>query len=344
MPSIRIVLHLLARRNVDFRVDLRPGSLEHVSNLSVGRDAAGRWLNLHRREFLGWGALGGLSLLGNVTLGATGRQINCLAIFLSGGASHIDLWDPKPQAAVEVRGEFSPIPTAVPGIWISELLPRTALVADRLAIVRSVTHDAGEHGPARSLMCRTGSDSVQAGLPNGDYHAGLASADFGDRTCRVTASGVRHVAAIVHGDADESPGEYGASPFGRSCLAARRLIEAGSRFVAVELGHWDTHGQNAFCLRELLAPQFDRAFAALIDDLSQRGLLASTRVVVTTEFGRTPQINGLAGRDHWPHAFSAVLAGAGIAAGTVIGATDRQGAEVVERPVTPAEIAAACQL
>src|SRR4029077_20821957 len=87
------------------------------------------------------------------------------------------------------------------------------------------------------------------------------------------------------------------------------LIEDGCRFVSIENGHWDTHSRNAWCLKSILAPAFDQAFSALIADLSDRGLLESTLVVVATEFGRSPRINWRAGRDHWPHAFSIVLAG-----------------------------------
>jgi uncharacterized protein (DUF1501 family) len=133
---------------------------------------------------------------------------------------------------------------------------------------------------------------------------------------------------------------YGMTSLGQCCLLGRRLVEAGCRFVSIENGHWDTHRKNTWSLRELLVPSFDQALPALLGDLSQRGLLDSTLVVVTTEFGRTPRINQMAGRDHWPSAFSILMAGAGIQGGRVVGATDKQGAYVSDRPITPEDMAA----
>jgi hypothetical protein len=140
---------------------------------------------------------------------------------------------------------------------------------------------------------------------------------------------------------DESLREqYGMTSLGQCCLLGRRLVEAGCRFVTIENGHWDTHRKNTESLRDLLVPSFNQALPALIRDLAARGLLDSTLVVVSTEFGRTPRINQLAGRDHWPGAFSTVLAGGGLKVGQVIGATDKQGASVTDRPITPPDMAA----
>ena len=133
---------------------------------------------------------------------------------------------------------------------------------------------------------------------------------------------------------------YGMSSIGQCSLLARRLVEAGCRFVSIENGHWDTHRKNTWSLREVLCPPFDQGVSALIEDLSERGMLEKTLVVVTTEFGRTPRINDLAGRDHWPNAFSIVMAGAGVQGGAVLGATDSQAAEVTDRPITPQDLAA----
>jgi uncharacterized protein (DUF1501 family) len=133
---------------------------------------------------------------------------------------------------------------------------------------------------------------------------------------------------------------YGMTSIGQCCLLGRRLVESGCRFVSIENGHWDTHRKNTYSLRELLCPSFDQAIPALLNDLEQRGMLDSTLVVVTTEFGRTPQINQLAGRDHWPNAFSVLLAGAGAKVGQVIGATDKRAAEVSDRPITPQDLTA----
>ena len=134
--------------------------------------------------------------------------------------------------------------------------------------------------------------------------------------------------------------KYGMTSIGQCCLLARRMVESGCRFVGIENGHWDTHRKNTWSLRELLCPAFDQAVPALINDLTDRGLLEKTLLVITTEFGRTPRINDLAGRDHWPNAFSIVMAGAGIQAGQVIGATARTAAEVTDRPITAPDMTA----
>lgn len=126
---------------------------------------------------------------------------------------------------------------------------------------------------------------------------------------------------------------YGDSPFGKGCLLARRLIETGVTFVEVSLGNWDTHQDNFEKSKEQCG-QLDTPFAALIQDLSGRGLLDKTLVVCMGEFGRTPRINPRAGRDHYPRAFSAVLAGGGVKGGQVIGRTDAGGESVEDRPVT----------
>ena len=118
------------------------------------------------------------------------------------------------------------------------------------------------------------------------------------------------------------------------------MVDAGCRFVSIENGHWDTHRENTKSLRDLLVPSLDRGFSALIADLKERGLLDTTLVVLTTEFGRTPRINTMAGRDHWPQAFSIVMAGGGVKPGNVIGATDKIGASVTDRPITPPDMAA----
>jgi hypothetical protein len=144
---------------------------------------------------------------------------------------------------------------------------------------------------------------------------------------------------------------YGEHKFGQSVLLARRLVEAGTRLVQVnwpregvkEVGGsplWDTHKNNAGRVRDVLAPQFDRTFATLIEDLAARGLLDETLVVVMGEFGRSPKINGAGGRDHWGSVFSVVLAGAGIGGGQIIGESDRIGAYPQSRPVRPPDLAA----
>jgi hypothetical protein len=133
---------------------------------------------------------------------------------------------------------------------------------------------------------------------------------------------------------------YGQSPFGQSVLTARRLIEAGARFVTVGLGGWDTHGNNFRTLQTQLLPQLDRALAALVNDLDSHGLLQSTLVYCAGEFGRTPTINGGAGRDHWARAMAVFLAGGGVRGGYAHGSTDRYGSGPDRDPCAPADICA----
>lgn len=129
---------------------------------------------------------------------------------------------------------------------------------------------------------------------------------------------------------------YGRTPMGQGCLLARRLIEAGTRFVTVSTGFnkWDTHQNNFNRLRDQLVPPFDRAFAALLADLAERGMLESTLVIATGEFGRTPKVNANAGRDHWAKLWSCAIAGAGVPGGQVYGSSDATASEVKDRPVT----------
>jgi uncharacterized protein (DUF1501 family) len=130
---------------------------------------------------------------------------------------------------------------------------------------------------------------------------------------------------------------YGETPFGRACLAARRLIEVGVRCVEVTLTGWDTHANNHALHREQLAI-LDPAFAALVRDLRERGLLERTVVLCTGEFGRTPTINPAGGRDHWPNGFSLALAGGGIRGGAVVGATDPDGKKDPASPVSVGDL------
>jgi hypothetical protein len=155
------------------------------------------------------------------------------------------------------------------------------------------------------------------------------------------------------GEGGELRERYGKNTFGQSCLLARRLVERGVRLVTVNMSDgvsdrvtWDCHadgGSLATTLndyRDYLCPMFDKAYTALLDDLAQRGLLDSTLVLATGEFGRTPQLNARGGRDHWPGVWSVLCAGAGVRGGQVVGASDKYGGEPRERPVTPAEVAA----
>lgn len=167
----------------------------------------------------------------------------------------------------------------------------------------------------------------------------------------LVTSGTARAAFDLSKESDRTRERYGRYTWGQSCLLARRLIEAGVRLVhvnwarepgdsAVDNPMWDTHAQNADRLQDLLCPMFDVTFDALMTDLADRGLLSETLVVVVGEFGRTPRINTQGGRDHWGHVFSAAFAGAGIRGGSVIGASDKNGAYPVTDPITGGDFTA----
>jgi hypothetical protein len=322
---------------------------------------------------------------------------------LRGGMSHIDTFDPKSGPTKGPKGALS----TKAGFQLSEFLPATATVADKLCVIRSMTAKVGVHASATYLM-RTGYDprgtikhpmlgawaqnflgashdtlpssvcinhnsdhgngffpatftplpiiDPESGLQYAHPSAGIATIeerlrlvkkvdslfeqrfpdenvkaynDFYDATVRLMKS--RDLRAFDLKDEPKAlQDEYGSSKFGRGCLLARRLVESGVRFVEVSSGGWDMHN-NLEDSMESTGGDFDRAYAALIRDLSSRGLLESTLVVVATEFGRKPEYSG-SGRGHYPTAFSVVLAGAGLKRGFVYGKTDSQGAKVEEHP------------
>jgi hypothetical protein len=407
-----------------------------------------------RRQIL---QIGGLGALGFHLAGlfraaeAAARPVNgpirsCILIFYYGGPSHIDTWDMKPKAPREVRGEFRPIASNVPGIQVCEHMPHSARVVDRLAIVRSLHHPMTNHNaaafaalsgrnPAKGDLELLGNDRndppclgstlsfglpVRPGLPTfvalphvmynvvklpgqvagflGSSHdpfqvasdpnapafqlgelelpgdvplgrldrresllrgvddpfrgseAANAASDFEEY--RAKAVGLirsEPVRRAVRLDAEDprTRDRYGRTTHGQSVLLARRLVESGVRFVTVydhqvngQLANWDAHADVFPRHKNDLIPPADRAFAALIDDLTDRRLLDSTLVIAVGEFGRTPKINGTAGRDHWPYCYSAVLAGGGVRGGQVYGSSDRLGAYPETDGVTPADIAA----
>ena len=392
-----------------------------------------------RRELLKIGSLAGLSMAEILRLQETcafdqkpAKEINCIFIFVLGGMPHQDMWDLKPDAPAEIRGDFEPISTAVPGIQIGDVLPKIAGVTDRMSILRSMTHGDSDYGRGFHIMMTGKKAGVGDfnGNQNNNQHPCLGSIvaklgkpgalppyisvpnflnsggpsflgpsygpfviaadpaqpDFSvrditlpttvtnDRNLRRQAAlreinrferGVQDVATQVKSldtfyekaygmmtskaakeafDIQREPTrlreDYGMTSIGQCSLLARRLVESGCRFVSIENGHWDTHRKNTYSLRELLCPAFDQAIPTLLKDLEQRGMLANTLVVITTEFGRTPRINQLIGRDHWPNAFSICMAGGGLKSGQVIGATDKQAAEVTDRPITPQDMCA----
>ncbi len=242
----------------------------------------------HRRDFFR------LSALGVPALGRA-RARSCILIWQSGGLSHLDSFDPKPEAPREIRGEFRAIPTSVPGIHISEHLPRIARQMHKLTLLRSLCSEETNHERAHAWLAR---------LPAPPVGQAFSLSSARDRSQAVGA------------------------------------VEAGSRLVLLGAPRlaYDTHVDIFPQLRDTLLPQFDRAFSALVEDLEARGLLATTLVVATGEFGRRPRINPGGGRDHHAGCWSAVLAGAGLPGGRVLGATDRYGWEVTEFPVTPADL------
>ena len=162
--------------------------------------------------------------------------------------------------------------------------------------------------------------------------------EFQRRASDILVSQNARTAFAIEHEIDRTRDRYGRNTFGQSALLARRLIERDVRFVTINYGGWDHHGQIWNGLNRKL-PEFDQGFSALIEDLDQRGLLASTLVVAMGEFGRTPMINRDMGRDHWGPAASLVFAGAGARGGLVLGQTDRRGAFVTRRPVAPADVA-----
>jgi hypothetical protein len=162
--------------------------------------------------------------------------------------------------------------------------------------------------------------------------------EFRKRAANMILSPAVQSAFAIGKEPDSVRERFGRNTFGQSCLLARRLIEGGVRFITINYGGWDHHAKIFPNLDKKL-PEFDVGFSALIDDMDDRGLLDETLVVCMGEFGRTPKINKDAGRDHWGPAASLLFAGAGVRRGCVIGATDREGAKVTERPIAPADVA-----
>ncbi len=387
--------------------------------------------------------LGTLDALAAAAPGRAGRAKRVILIFNGGAPSHLDLWDPKPDAPSEIRGLFKTITTNVPGTHISELLPRMAKRMDKLALIRSVHHGHSSHNggmhwstvghPYRidstlitpsptDLPCfgtlvgwlaqRDGySGSVppyvitpfphcdsKVYITPGQYGGCLGSrydpfvldddpnaasfkvrnmaldaamtparfkermgllqnisitapkivstqADeidvFNERAVTMLQSNTAAEAFDLSKEPDAVRERYGRHSWGQSHLLARRLIESGTRFVTTVNGPsitWDTHKDNFNALKNRLVPPMEQAYAALLDDLEERGLLNSTLVIWMGEFGRTPKINAEAGRDHWPGCYSVLLAGGGVRGGQVIGSSDATGAYPKDRPITPADI------
>ncbi len=383
------------------------------------------------------------------------RDISCIFIFLAGGPSHFETFDPKPDAPAEIRGPWKPTSTSVPGTFISEKLPLLASRMDKVAIVRSWQGKTGSHlfgsqhvasgfapvgkqyFPNFGCLVSALQGSRVKGMPphlglpvaarytnppgylgtafsafdlKGDpqkpemelgglnlsrvrfedrlsmlsqlenlsrlqavKNSELDSVDkFTDEAISMLTSGAMQKAVNLDAESVQTRERYGDNIYGRRVLLARRLIEAGARFVTINQavqgglfgkaktnGTWDNHGwlfdsMMSFSSRPAgmpgnkrwhsysgpgNLPQLDMSLSTLLDDLDERGLLDTTLVVAMGEFGRTPKINATSGRDHYPNAGSVLMAGGPVQRGVVIGATDRKGSLPSTRPYRPEDFA-----
>lgn len=425
-----------------------------------------------RRDLLRVGSIGVAAALAPTVAGvrahAAGsgkaRASSVVFLWMGGGVTHIDSFDPKPNAPIEIRGTLEDIATSLPGVRFCETLPNLARIAHELAVVRSFSHGSDDHllsqvytlsgrkvdqrglftepnigsvvshvqGPRNGLPAYIGVPGItRPGPPPHNLFVGgwLGSQHAPYCLCGVPeqpdfAVGEKLSDPPAEADEDWTPGSltlptellerlerrsglrdqldhalgaiekselfvdaeskyrgalrllmtpevrkafaiseepkaardaYGRTKIGGRCLLARRLVEAGARFVMVDYGYdpdygnvWDNHNapvQNHPPIQEMVKRGYhlaglDKAFAALISDLRQRGLLDSTLVVFLTEFGRTPRINSNGGRDHWGAAGSVFFTGGGTRNGQIIGATDKHAAAPTTHPYTPADIAA----
>jgi hypothetical protein len=408
-----------------------------MSKIVTWQDDPAHFRRPSRRAFLHVGFLGGLGLtLGDFfrlqaaapavakTAGKKGPPAeSVIHIFLPGGIAHQELVDPKPLAPVEYRGDMGTVKTKLPGVYFNECMKRTAQIADKITVCRSMTHGEAAHergthnmftgyrpspaltfpsmgsvvshefGPRKNLppyVCipslpttyassgylssafapfSLGSDPANPGfnvqdlkLPGGidekrftrrkdmlaavnDHFAKKEKSDsleamdtFYQRAYSLISSEKAKNAFNINLEKPALRDAYGRNPAGQRLLLARRLVESGVRFVSLTYGGWDLHsGIKGGTLSQL--PAFDQAFAQLVTDLDQRGLLSSTLIMVSSEFGRTPKINATAGRDHWPKVFSVLLAGGGIKKGFVYGSSDATASEPEEDPLTVEDLA-----
>ena len=392
---------------------------------------------MDRRSFIQVGALGGLglSLSDYFQLkqaqadqkfyeSVEGPAKSVIFIYLPGGSAHQETFDPKPLAPIEYRGPMSSIETNVVGTRLNETMVKTAKIADKITIIRSMSHGEAAHergthnmftgyrpspalqypsigsvvahefGPRHNLppyVCIPNQPNEFAGTgylsssfsgfslgadPAGanfqvrdlnlpasvderrfgtrrnmlsavnDYFASKEKSDsldavdsFYDRAYNLISSEKARNAFDINKESPKIRDKYGRNTAGSRMLMARRLVEAGTRFVTLTYGGWDMHNNIEGGIRAQV-PALDQGFAALIEDLDDRGLLDSTLVCIASEFGRTPKINGNAGRDHWPKVFSTVMAGGGIQRGITYGSSDATASEPAENIVTVEDWAA----
>jgi hypothetical protein len=401
---------------------------------------------ISRRSFLqiGGAAMGGLALNEILQMEAQAGTTNnshkaIINIYLPGGPPHIDMWDLKPNAPSEIRGDFKPISTNVPGIEICELFPKIAAMMDKFALIRTLCdsdgghdgyqcmtgHSRGDRGPSEgwpaagswvsrmaqeanpavpahmAMVYETGNrtwgepgkagflgpkhnpfnvvgrkareksdDMVLQGITLERLHDRSKLRDALDRFRRETdnVAGMASFDATMqqalgiltdsklgdaldlskedprivarYGKCDENFQRDGAPRMVENFCIARRLVEAGARYVSLNYSRWDWHGPDGmnFVQAREDFPLLDSALSALVTDLHERGLDKSVSVVVWGEFGRTPKLNGNNSRDHWPRVNAAVLAGGGMRTGQVIGETNRYAEEPIKRPVKFQEV------
>ena len=406
--------------------------------MSIHRNCDG----LLRRDFIQLGLRGalGLGLCDLLRLkaaaaegGTAKKPVNCIMIWLDGGPSHFETFDPKPDAPADIRGVFKTVPTSVPGVHFSEPVTKLAGIFDRYTVVRSICHKDPNHGGGNHYMV-TGAPTpvpvgcgafvtfhpsmgsmvshtrgVQGGLPAymampgntrsggpnflGGEHApfivggspnsdsfrvhdvvlpaGLAEGRmqarrdlrlaldrmkrsndravedpavefdrFYEQGFDLVSSAKAQEAFDIRREDPKVRERYGRNDMGQRFLLARRLVEVGVSWVTVNWGGWDHHGGIEAAYRGDQLKTLDQAATALISDLHERGLLDSTLVLLLGEFGRTPKINPGGGRDHWPHAMSVLMAGAGIPGGQIVGATDAKGYYASENVYKPEDFAA----
>jgi hypothetical protein len=383
-----------------------------------------------RRDFLKVGVLGmgGLALPDLLRAraraseeGRPTRNTSVVWLWLGGGPTHIETFDPKMDAPAEFRSVVGDVPTNLPGVRLGGVFPRLGRVADKMAFVRSFAHTNSGHGggthwvmtgydfpPADNGMGQNrpglgailarhrGANNRTSGLPNyvrfggilGDGPSWLGSsyAPFdsagnarNNMNLQVTLDRLAERRSLLHSFDDisrdldrsglmqgldsfevqafdlllsraretfdvtrEEPrvlDAYGPGNLGRQLLLARRLCEAGVGFVTVEFGGWDMHGNIAQGMNQL-GPQVDRAVSAFVQDVHQRGLDQDILLVVTGEFGRTPRVNGSAGRDHWAPLSTLALAGGGLRMGQVVGESNSRAEVPRTTPVTPQDLMA----
>jgi hypothetical protein len=429
--------------------------------LDLGRIRVRNCQEISRRALLQVGTCSALGLAlpqwlaGRAQADARPAKVkSVLLLWLWGGPSHHEMWDPKPNAPSKIRGSYRPIATSSPGLSIGELLPQCAQSSQRFTIIRSMSHDMKDHNQGGTVSLTGSTNGSQAsgavpfpgrvrpslgslvsyltrsragdfpsftvigpnckvsgadllgqkagalGAPHDPFRlesfsfeegfkippaieplgevqsprltdrrrllAGLDSwqarletdgsidrfTDIQQRAFGLLTSSGAKAALNIDLEPDALRDRYGRTTFGQNCILGRRLIEVGVPFVQINWsgdaedeqqggdGGWDLHYRLFERMQDRYCPIFDRAFPALLDDLAHRGLLETTLVLAMGEFGRSPEISSIGGREHWPYGYSVVVAGGGTPGGTVVGSTTGDGGHPASRPVHPADLIA----